>query len=99
SRIVPGTVLDYDVLMDAVVPRFSERPVGDLKHADGARRGSVHLEWIPTESPTPVSSGHRIAAAFDLGERREQFRCDDCGGVLDEERAVFPPGLSRRLGE
>src|SRR5262245_60798185 len=32
SQIVPVTVLDDDMVMDAVVPRLCERPVGGLKH-------------------------------------------------------------------
>src|SRR5262245_24431115 len=67
SRIVPGTVLDNEVAVDAVASGLREHSVGDLKHPDGARSRSVPLEWVPAESPPPVRLSHRIAAALNLG--------------------------------
>jgi len=72
SRIVPGTVFDDDVLVDAVVPRFGKRRVGDLKHSDSARSRPVPLEGITAPVPGPALPRHRVARALDLRERREQ---------------------------
>ena len=67
-RVVPGAVLDHDVVMDAVAPGFREGAVGDLKHADGARGRPVHFEWVPTEPPPPIGACHWVAAALHLGQ-------------------------------
>ena len=65
---------------------FLEDAVGDLKHADGARGRSVHFEWVPTEPPPPIGTCHWVAAALHLGQRGQQFRRDNRGGVRCEER-------------
>ena len=36
-HVVPGAILNHHVIVDAVVLRFAERPVGGLVHADRAR--------------------------------------------------------------
>ena len=40
-RVVPGPVLDDDVIVDAIAPGLCERSIGELKHPDGARGRSV----------------------------------------------------------
>jgi hypothetical protein len=97
--VVPGPILHYRVVMDAVAPRVPERAVRDLVHPDRARRRLVDLEGIPGPTPPPVGPGHRIARALDLGQRGQQIGRHDGRGMLAEERPVPPPGLGRRLVE
>jgi len=67
-RVVPGAVLDHDVVVDAVASGFGEGAVGDLKHADSARGRPVQFEWVPTEPPPPISACHWVATALHLGQ-------------------------------
>ncbi len=99
SHRVPRSPLDHGVIMDAIALRFAERSIGNLVHADRARCRAVQLERIPGQLPAPGRAGHRIAGAFDLGERGEKRGRHDGGGVVAEDRLVLPPRLGRRLGE
>src|SRR5207245_6611673 len=99
GEVVPRTVLDYGVVVDAVALRVPERRVGDLEHSHGARRGPVQLEGVPAGAPRPARPRHRVARAFDLRERGEQLGRDDGGGMLAKERPVLAPGFERRLDE
>src|SRR5262249_57287556 len=64
ARVIPGAVFDHHVTMDAEALRLPERRVGDLVHADGARRWLVHPERIPGESPPPIRPRPRISPAL-----------------------------------
>lgn len=90
-RIVPRAVLNDTVVMDAVPLPFLKGRVGDLEHADCARRRTIQFQRIPGQSPAPVSARDRIARAFDLRQRGQQIRRHDGGGMCAEERAVFLP--------
>src|SRR5574341_416803 len=98
-QVVPGAVFHHQVVVDAVAFRFAERPVGDLVHADRARRRLVQLQGIPCQLPTPVGPGHGVPPALHLGERSQQFGCDDRGRMLAEERSVLLPRLGGALVE
>ena len=95
----PALVLGHHVIAHAEALRLPEGGIGDLVHADRARRGTVHLERVPRHLPAPVGAGHRVARALDLGERGEQLGGDGGGRVAAEERRVAAPGLGGRLGE
>src|SRR6266851_5841391 len=47
ERPEPAAVLDHHVVPHAIAPRLPEGRVGDLVHADRARRGPVHVERVP----------------------------------------------------
>ena len=72
----PAAVLDHHVVPHAVAPGLPEGGVGDLVHADRARRGPVHVERVPRHPPAPVGAGHRVARALHLGQRGEQLGRD-----------------------
>ena len=72
-QVVPGAVLDDDVVVDAIAPGLCERSIGDLEHPDGARRRPVPLERVPAEAPPPVGPCYRVAAALDLGQSGQQL--------------------------
>src|SRR5216117_3934958 len=99
GRVVPWTVSDHGVVVDAVALRVPERGVGDLEHSHRARRRAVQLERIPARAPAPARARDGIARALDLGERGEQLGRDHGGGMLAKERSVLAPGLERRLRE
>jgi len=93
----PALVLGHHVIAHAEALRLPEGGIGDLVHADRARRGTIHLERVPRHLPAPVGAGHRIARALDLGERGEQLGGDGGGRVAAEERRVAAPGLGGAL--
>lgn len=96
---MPGTRLDYGVIADAVALRFSERRIGDLVHAYGARGRAIDRQWVRHELPPPVGPGKRIAGGLDLRERGQEVGRDDDGRVRAEERPILAPRLGRRLEE
>ena len=98
-RVVPGSILDHDMVVDAVLLRLAERPVSDLIHADCARRRLVQLERIPRQAPPPVRPCHRVAPALDLSKRGQKRGRDNNGRMLAEERLVSPPCLGRGFAE
>src|SRR5262245_62306620 len=52
SHVMPGAHLDHHVVVDAVALGLLERRVGDLVHADRARRRPVHRTRVPGWIPT-----------------------------------------------
>ena len=98
-RLVPRSVLDDDVIVNAIAPRLAVCPVGDLVHANRARRRAIHVEGILGQAPAPVGPGNRVARALDLRERGQQVGRDDGGRVLAEDRLVLAPRLGGRLEE
>ena len=98
-HVLPGAILDHHVIVDAVALCLAERPVGDLVHADRARRRLVERKGIPRPLPPPVCPRHRVPSPLDLRQRSQQFRCDDRSRMLAEERSVFVPRLGGTLVE
>src|SRR5688572_3484000 len=43
AHVMPRSVYDDDVIVDAIASRFFERSVGDLVHADGAGRRPIDV--------------------------------------------------------
>ena len=96
-RVVPWTVLDDNVVVNAITPRLAERPVSDLEHADRARCRPVHVERILRQAPAPVGPHDWIAGAFGLRQRGEEVGRNDSRCMLAEHRRVLPPGLGGGL--
>ena len=99
SQVVPRADLDHHVVVDAIARRLAEGPVGDLKHANRARRRLVPLQGIPHQLPSPVCPCHRIPSALDLRQRGKELRCDGRGRMLAEEGFVLLPRLDRAFVE
>jgi hypothetical protein len=98
-RVVPRTVLDHSMVMDAVTRGFLERPVRNLIHAHRARRWLVQRQGIPRQMPPPVGPRHRIPSSFNLRQRSQQLGCHDRCRMFTEERAVLLPRLGWVLVE
>ena len=92
-QIVPGAVFDHHMVVDAVALRLLKRPVGDLVHADRARRRLIPLQGIPRRTPPPVGPRHGVASPFAWASAASSSGGDDGGRMFAEERAVFLPGL------
>src|SRR6478752_9055274 len=88
--IVPGTVLRNDMIVNAIASGSLKRTGRDLIHAYRTRSWLVPFERIPRRPPAPRCSGNGVATPFDLGQRGEQFWCNDGRGMFAKERAVLP---------
>ena len=97
APVVPRPVGDHGVVADAVALRLEVSRVGDLVHADRARRGPVELERLGRRAPAPLRRRHRVARAFGLRERGEELGAHHGGGVVAEDRLVPAPGFRRHL--
>ena len=84
-RVIPGAVLDDDVIGDAIAAGLGERAIGDLKIPTALEAGPYSFERIPAEPPPPIRPCDRVAAALHLGQSGQQFWCDDLRGVLVEK--------------
>ena len=98
-RVVPWTVLDNDVIVNAIAARRAKRPVGDLVHAYCAGGRTIHVEGILGQTPAPVGPGDGIARALGLRERGEKVGRDDGSRMLAEDRPVPAPRLAGCLVE
>lgn len=99
-QVVPWAVLNHHMVVDAILSRLLEGPVGDLVHANRARRRLVPLQGIPgCELPSPVRPCHRISSALNLRQGGEKLRGDDGGRMLAEEGFILSPRLDRAFVE
>src|SRR5262245_20286851 len=92
TQIVPRTVGYYCMPPDAILPGLGERAVGDLKHAEGARGGTIDFKRMPGPLPAPVRERDRVPAALDLRQRGEQLRRNNVCRIFLEKRPVAFPG-------
>src|SRR5450631_3431179 len=68
--IAPRAIFGNGMIVDAIASGLGKGAIGDLVHADCARRGAEYVERLGIKGPSPVSAHHRIAGTFDLRERR-----------------------------
>jgi len=73
--------------------------IGHLEEANSAGCGPVDRERIEAEPPAPIGAVDRIARAFDLRQRGQQFGRDRMGRIGAEQRPVLPPRLGGLLVE
>src|SRR5687767_14261831 len=73
SQIGPRTGRQNRVIPDAILPGLGERSVGDLKHANRARRRTIDFKRAPRPLPAPVRARDGISVALDLSQRGEKF--------------------------
>lgn len=76
-QVVPGSILDDHVIVNAVALPLLKGSIGDLVHTDRTRCRLVQLQGIPRQTPPPVGPRHRITAALNLSQCGEQFRSNN----------------------
>src|SRR5262247_4684066 len=96
-QVIPGTVGHDLMSADAILPGLGERAVGDLKHAECARGGTIDFKRMPGPLPAPIRESDRVAATLNLRQRGEQLRRNNICRMLFEKRPVTFPGRFRIL--
>src|SRR5262249_17939838 len=74
TQILPRTFGDNRMFPDAILPRLSERSVGDLKHPQRTRGRTIDFKRIPRQLPPPIGARDRIPVALYLSQCGEKFR-------------------------
>src|SRR5580704_12921509 len=85
------------MVADAERRGLGEGAIRHLGEADGRGGGLVDRERIEAPSPAPIGAVQRIAAAFDLPQRGQEFGRDRAGRIGAKQRPVLPPRLGRLL--
>src|SRR5579871_6521088 len=95
----PAAVIGHRMIPDTEARSLSGCSIDHLGEADGARGRRIDRQRIEAPSPAPIRAFHRIAGAFDLRQRGQEFGRDCAGGIGAKEGSVLPPGFRRLLVE